>query len=59
MDNFHPVVEILLDSFGIAQESMKPLREQLLAYREDTDGLKETLIKHNITSEVVFQKALA
>ena len=59
MNNFHPVVGILLKLFGITQESIKPLREQLIAYQEDTDGLKEVLIKHNITSEVIFQKALA
>jgi len=59
MNNFHPVVGILLKLFGITKESIQPLREQLIAYREDTDGLKEVLIKHNITSEVIFQKALA
>ncbi len=59
MDNFHPVVKILFNSFGITEESIKPLREQLLAYSEDIDGLKEVFIKHNITDEIVFQKALA
>ena len=59
MKNYHPVVGILLQRFGITQESIKPLREQLIAYREDSNGLKEMLIKHNITSEVVFQKAIA
>ena len=59
MRNYHPVVGILLKLFGITKESIKPLREQLLAYRENTDELKDVLIKHNITSEIIFQKALA
>ena len=59
MENFHPVVEILLKQFDITHDSIKPLREQLLAYKDDTDGLKEVLIKHNILNEVKFQKALA
>jgi len=59
MNDYHPVVKILLKSFGTKKESLHPLHEQLLAYRENTDELKEVLIKHNITSEITFQKALA
>ena len=59
MKNYHPIIKILLDSFGTTEESLKPLHEQLLAYREKIEGLKEVLIKHNVTSEIKFQKALA
>ena len=59
MNDYHPVVEILLESYGINQESLHPLHEQLLAYKKNTDGLKEVLIKHDVTNEVSFQKALA
>jgi len=31
----------------------------LLAYRENTEGLKEALLKHKVTSEAEFQQALA
>ena len=59
MNQYHPIVPILLESFGINHESITPLHEQLLAYKEDINGLKKILIKHNVTSEVFFQKALA
>lgn len=59
MNEYHPIVTILLESFGITKESIKPLHEQLLAYKEDINGLKEILTKHNVISEVFFQKALA
>tara|TARA_B100000700_G_scaffold329899_1_gene453524 strand:- start:1630 stop:3345 length:1716 start_codon:yes stop_codon:yes gene_type:complete len=59
MDQYHPIVRILLEDFEITKESIRPLHEQLIANREDTNGLKEMLIKHNVTSEVIFQKALA
>ena len=59
MDNYHPVVEILVERYGTTSESLKPLHEQILAYRENTNGLKEVFIKHKVTSEEVFQQALA
>ena len=59
MYTYHPIVEILVDRFGTAPESLEPLHEQLLAYRESTDGLKEALLKHNVTSETTFQQAMA
>ena len=59
MNNYHPIVEILLDHYGSSKDSLKPLHEQLLAYRENIEGLKEVLIKHNVTNEISFQKALA
>ena len=59
MYTYHPVVEILVKSFGTTPESLEPLHEQLLAYRENTDGLKDALLKHNVTSETAFQQALA
>jgi len=59
MNDYHPVIEILLKNFDTKKESLSPLHEQLLAYREDINELKEVLIKHNVTSEKVFQKALA
>ena len=59
MNTYHPVVEILVKSFGTSPESLEPLHEQLLAYRENTEGLKEALLKHKVTSEAAFQQALA
>ncbi|HHZ87381.1 MAG TPA: type II secretion system protein GspE, partial [Candidatus Lambdaproteobacteria bacterium] len=35
------------------------LHEQLLAYRENTEGLKEAMLKHKVTGESEFQQALA
>ena len=59
MNTYHPVVEILVKSFGTSPESLEPLHEQMLAYRENTKGLKEALLKHKVTSEAAFQQALA
>ena len=59
MDNYHPVVEILVERYGTSADTMEPLHEQMLAYRENTDGLKEVFLKHKVTSEAVFQQALA
>ena len=59
MNTYHPVVDILVEHFGTSPESLEPLHEQLLAYRESTDGLKEALLKHNVTSETAFQQAMA
>ena len=59
MYTYHPVVEILVKSFGTTPESLEPLHEQLLAYRENTEGLKEAMLKHKITGESEFQQALA
>ena len=59
MNNYHPVVEILVERYGMSPDSLEPLHEQMLAYRENTDGVKEALIKHKVTSEAVFQQALA
>ena len=59
MNTYHPVVEILVKSFGTSPESLEPLHEQILAYRENTEGLKEALLKHKVTSEAAFQQALA
>tara|TARA_B100000678_G_scaffold40982_1_gene30530 strand:- start:435 stop:2147 length:1713 start_codon:yes stop_codon:yes gene_type:complete len=59
MNTYHPVVEILVKSFGTSPESLEPLHEQMLAYRENTEGLKEALLKHKVTSEATFQQALA
>ena len=59
MNTYHPDVEILVKSFVTSPESMEPLHEQMLAYRENTEGLKEALLKHKVTSEAAFQQALA
>ena len=59
MYTYHPVVEILVKSFGTTPESLEPLHEQLLAYRENTEGLKEAMLKHKVTGESEFQQALA
>ncbi|MBC8257998.1 MAG: type II secretion system ATPase GspE [SAR324 cluster bacterium] len=59
MYTYHPVVEILVKDYGTTPESLEPLHEQLLAYRENTEGLKEALLKHKVTSETQFQQALA
>ncbi|HIG77700.1 MAG TPA: type II secretion system protein GspE, partial [Candidatus Lambdaproteobacteria bacterium] len=55
----HPVVEILVKNFGTTPQSLEPLHEQLLAYRENTQGLKEAMLKHKVTDESEFQQALA
>ena len=59
MYTYHPVVEILVKSFGTTPQSLEPLHEQLLAYRENTQGLKEAMLKHKVTDESEFQQALA
>ena len=59
MYTYHPVVEILVKNFGTTPQSLEPLHEQLLAYRENTEGLKEAMLKHKITGESEFQQALA
>jgi len=59
MYTYHPVVEILVKSFGTTPQSLEPLHEQLLAYRENTEGLKEAMLKHKATGESEFQQALA
>ena len=59
MYTYHPVVEILVKSFGTTPQSLEPLHEQLLAYRENTEGLKEAMLKHKVTGELEFQQALA
>jgi len=59
MFTYHPVVEILVKSFGTTPQSLEPLHEQLLAYRENTEGLKEAMLKHKVTGESEFQQALA
>ena len=59
MYTYHPVVEILVKSFGTTPQSLEPLHEQLLAYRENTEDLKEAMLKHKVTGESEFQQALA
>ena len=59
MYTYHPVVEILVKNFGTTPQSLEPLHEQLLAYRENTQGLKEAMLKHKVTDESEFQQALA
>jgi len=59
MYTYHPVVEILVKNFGTTPQSLEPLHEQLLAYRENTQGLKEAMLKHKVTDEAEFQQALA
>ena len=59
MYTYHPVVEILVKRFGTTPQSLEPLHEQLLAYRENTEGLKEAMLKHKVTGESEFQQALA
>ena len=59
MYTYHPVVEILVKSFGTTPQSLEPLHEQLLAYRENTQGLKEAMLKHKVIGESEFQQALA
>ena len=57
MNNYHPVVEILVERYATSPDTLEPLHEQMLAYRENTDGLKEVFLKHEVTSEEVFQQA--
>ena len=59
MYTYHPVVEILVKNFGTTPQSLEPLHEQLLAYRENTEGLKEAMLKHKVIGESEFQQALA
>ena len=59
MYTYHPVVEILVKNFGTTPQSLEPLHEQLLAYRENTQGLKEAMLKHKVIGESEFQQALA
>jgi len=59
MYTYHPIVEILVKSFGTTPQSLEPLHEQLLAYRENTEGLKEAMLKHKVIGESEFQQALA
>ena len=51
MGNYHPVVEILVERYGTSPDTLEPLHEQMLAYRENTDGLKEVFLKHEVTRD--------
>ena len=56
---YHPVVEVLVSQFEVDADGLQNLHEQLLAYRRDLKKLKELLLKYKLTSELVYQKALA
>ncbi len=59
MTSYHPAVEHLQESGHISVAQLKPLHEQLVAYRQRPDALKEVLLKHKVVSEEDFQQALA
>ena len=56
---YHPVVEVLVSQFKVDADGLENLHEQLLAYRRDLKKLKELLLKYKLTSELVYQQALA
>ena len=56
---YHPVVEVLVNRFEVDATGLENLHEQLLAYRRDLKKLKELLLKYKLTSELVYQQALA
>ena len=56
---YHPVVEVLVSRFEVDAAGLENLHEQLLAYRRDLKKLKEFLLKYKLTSELVYQQALA
>ncbi len=59
MSEFHPVVKILVEQFGVAADAFLPHKEQLIASRMDLMALKKVLLKHKIVEDTVYQKALA
>lgn len=59
MTSYHPAIEHLQENGALPPAVLKPLHEQLVAYRQQPEALREVLIKHKAVSEVVFQKALA
>ena len=58
-ETYHPVVEVLVSRFEVDAVGLENLHEQLLAYRRDLKKLKELLLKYKLTSEFVYQQALA
>ncbi|MBF0287291.1 MAG: Flp pilus assembly complex ATPase component TadA [SAR324 cluster bacterium] len=59
MSEFHPVVKILVEQFGIAADLFLPHKEQLMDCRMDLTALKEVLLKHKVADDAVYQQALA
>ena len=50
---------MLVSRFEVDADSLENLHEQLLAYRRDLKKLKSLLLKYKLTSELVYQQALA
>ena len=56
---YHPVIQVLVSRYEVDAAGLENLHEQLLAYRRDLKRLKELLLKYKLTSELVYQQALA
>lgn len=59
MSDFHPVIDILVESFDLSEDAYFPYEEQLIAHRMDLMALKEVLLKHKVVTDDNFQKAIA
>ena len=59
LEDYHPVIEVLVSRFEVDAAGLENLHEQLLAYRRDLKKLKELLLKYKLTNELVYQQALA
>ena len=56
---YHPIIKVLVGQFDIDSTGLENLHEQLLGYRHEPKKLKELLIKYKLTSETLYQQALA
>ncbi|MAD99555.1 MAG: ATPase, T2SS/T4P/T4SS family [SAR324 cluster bacterium] len=56
---YHPIIKVLVSQFDMDSTGLENLHEQLLGYRHEPKKLKELLIKYKLTSETLYQQALA
>ena len=58
-ETYHPIIKVLVSQFDMDSTGLENLHEQLLGYRHEQKKLKELLIKYKLTSETLYQQALA
>ena len=56
---YHPIIKVLVSQFDMDSTGLENFHEQLLGYRHEPKKLKELLIKYKLTSETLYQQALA
>ena len=56
---YHPVIRILKENYDLDEQDIIKLHEQIIGTNFETIKLRDSLIKHKVTSESVFQQAIA